>query len=260
MRTVLDLSTYAGADGADGPSGYIAQAAEPAGGYLWYDTDRTPTPVNLQAASGVTIDKTSGLGIKVDIASPTFPWADLIGTMVVDEAGANSAVLATYRGGSVREYRFGAGDKIDLRYHLPHDYAPGTDIYIHVHWSHNGTAITGTGTFSGTVAATYAKGHQQASFGAEVSVTISNTNITTGNTPQYWHRIEEVQLSNNGGTGGKLDTSLLEVDGLLLVNFTLDTLPTITGGTTAELFIHAIDIHYQSTGIGTKGKAPNFYS
>ena len=68
-----------------------------------------------------------------------------------------------------------------------------------------------------------------------------------------------MQLSNNGGTGGLIDTSLIEPDGLLLVNFTLNTLPTITGGTTAEAFIHAIDIHYQSTGIGTKNKAAGFY-
>jgi len=211
------------------------------------------------AANGLIIEKTSGLGIKVDTATPTYPWVDLIGFMAVDEARANSATLVVYRGGSVREYRFGVSDKIDLRYHLPHDYAPGTDLFMHVHWSHNGTAITGTGTFAGTFVMSYAKGHQQASFGAEKTVVVSNTNITTANTPQYFHRIDEVQISNNGGTGGLLDSNIIEVDGMILVNFTVDTIPTITGGTTAEPFIHAIDIHYQSTGIGTKQKAPNFY-
>jgi len=210
-------------------------------------------------AAGVLIEKTSGLGIKVDLTAPSWPWADLIGIMVVDEAGTNAATLAAYRGGNVREYRFGAADKIDMRFHLPHDYAPGTDLFIHVHWSHNGTAITGTGTFSGMISYTYAKGHQQSAFSAEKQVVITNSNITTANTPQYHHRIEEVQLSSSGGSATLLDSDLVEVDGLLLVNFTLNTLPTITGGTTAELFIHAIDIHYQSTGIGTKQKSPNFY-
>ena len=36
------------------------------------------------------------------------------------------------------------------------------------------------------------------------------------------------------------------------------TLPTFGGS--GKLFIHTCDIHYQSTNIATKNKAPNFYS
>lgn len=45
------------------------------------------------------------------------------------------------------------------------------------------------------------------------------------------------------------------VDGLLLGYSKLVTLPTIPGG---NLFIHTVDIHYQSTGRATKNKSPNF--
>lgn len=205
--------------------------------------------------------KTSGVGIKVDPAAPTFGWKDLIGAIVVDTAAANAATLDTYRGGSVREYRFGVNDKIDFRFHMPHDWVPGTYLYIHVHWSHNGTAITGTGTMSCSLAHTYAKGYDQASFSAEKTLTCADTNVTTANTPQYRHKITEVQLSNNGGTGNLLDTASLEVDGLILVNLTVDTIPTITGGATAEPFIHFVDIHYQSTQLATKQKnGPAFYT
>ena len=141
------------------------------------------------------------------------------------------------------------------------DWVPGTDLYIHVHWSHNGTAITGTGTFSSTVAHSYAKGYDQASFTAEETLTCADTNVTTANTPQYRHKITEIQLSGSGGTGGLLDTEILEIDGLIFVNFTLDTIPTITGGTTAEPFIHFVDIHYQSTQLATKARnGPAFYT
>ena len=27
----------------------------------------------------------------------------------------------------------------DITFHLPHDYVPNTDIFIHVHWTHAGT-------------------------------------------------------------------------------------------------------------------------
>ena len=185
--------------------------------------------------------------------------------MVVDESGANSASLAAYRddgsGNLVREYRFSVNDKVDLRFHIPHDYVPGSHLYIHSHWSHNGTAITGTGTMTTTYGCSYAKGYDQAAFSAVKTATISDTNVTTGNTPQYRHKILEAAISDTGGTGNLLDSSLIEVDGLVLVNFTVTVIPTITGGTTVEPFIHFIDIHYQSTQLATKQRnGPDFYT
>ena len=216
--------------------------------------------VNIDADdSSIVLDKTSGAGFKVDLATPDYPWKDLIGLLSVDEAGANAATLTAYRGGSIREYLFGSGDLIDIRFHMPHDYAPGTDLFIHVHWSHNGTAITGTGTTTVEITHSYAKGFDQASFTAEEVVTVTNANVTTATVPQYRHMTDEVQLSGAGGTGGLLDTALLEVDGMLLVQAEVTSIPTVTGGS-AGVFIHAIDIHYQSTNIGTAGKAPDFYA
>lgn len=212
------------------------------------------------SAAGIYLNKDPGTGIKVDPDAPVYPWRDLIGNLVVDEAGVNSATLTDYHGGLVREYAFAAGDKIDLRFHMPHDYVPGTDLFIHMHWSHNGTAITGTGTTTGTIAHSYASGFGQGEFTAEGTVAISNTNVTTATVPQYNHRVEEVQLSQSGGGDGMLDTDILEVDGIVLCNFTMTTIPTITGGASAKVFVHAIDIHYQSTSVGTIGKAPNFYT
>jgi hypothetical protein len=87
------------------------------------------------------------------------------------------------------------------------------------------------------------------------TITYNTTDITT--TPQYRHRIDEIQLSTAGGSAARLNTTNIEVDGLILIRLKLTTLPTITGG---DLFVHTADLHYQSTEIGTKNKAPNFYS
>jgi hypothetical protein len=147
---------------------------------------------------------------------------------------------------------------VDCEFHIPHDYVPGTDLYIHHHWSHNGTAISGT--FALTYYVTYAKGHAQGVFSTEKEI-LSSTAITDiAQIPRYSHQITEHQLSRTGGGTALLDSNLLEVDGVIGVNLTVQGIPTITGGSPNEPFIFFIDIHYQSTGIGTKNKSPDFWT
>jgi hypothetical protein len=202
--------------------------------------------------------KTAGIGFKLDTTSPTYPWKDLIGHIDIDVTGANAATLTPFMGGNVRAYAFGPLDKCDLVFHIPHDYVPGSDLFVHVHWSHNGLTISGS--FLGTIAYTYSKGHNQGIFGAEKTVTIPYNTVNIATTPRYVHRIDEVQLSSNGGSASLLDSNLIEVDGLIAMNYTQTTAPSIASGTPNEPFIFFIDIHYQSTGTGTKQKAPPFWT
>lgn len=206
----------------------------------------------------LVLPKASGKGILTDPDAPTYCWRDLEGTFLFDDAGANALSLAAYRGGLVRQYAASASDKVDCIFHIPHDWAPGSDLYLHVHWSHNGTTITGNIQFDW--AFTHAKGHNQANFPAEktAQVIYATTNIAT--TPQYRHRIEEVAITAGSADSNHFDRADIEVDGLLLVTLTMGAIPTITGGSPNEPFIHCIDLHYQSTGVGTKQKAPNFYT
>ncbi len=200
--------------------------------------------------------KAAGAGIKVDQSTPDYPWVDWHGWLIPDIDGANRPTLAAFRG-NVREYSYAVGDKLDMKYHVPHDYA-GTDIHLHLHWAHVGTAISGS--FILDYAISYSKGHNQADYSVPITPqqTISAPDIAT--VPQYRHRIDEFQLSAASPSATQLQTSLLEPDGVILVNLTVNTIPTITGGTTAEPFIHYLDIHAQSMAHGTKNKAPNFYT
>lgn len=206
--------------------------------------------------SEIQLPKTSGAGIKVDITTPTWGWRDLEGVEITDVLGANAATLTLYQT-PVREYAYSVGDIMDIRFHIPHDLVPNTDMFIHFHWSHIGTAISGN--MSVNCSSTYAKGHNQANFPAPkvVPITYATTNIAT--TPAFRHRIEEAAWSSAGGSATLFDTALLEVDGLILMNLAVTAIPTITGGTSNEPFIHRVDLHYQSTNIATKAKAPNFY-
>ena len=185
-------------------------------------------------------------------------WKDKEGGLIARNSGATAPSFTAFRGGAIDQYAFSANDEIQFEFHIPHDYKPGTDLYLHVHWSHNGTAISGNMVW--TYYATYAKGHNQANFPAEVTgtITYATTNIAT--TPQYRHRIDEIQLSASAPTASQVDTDDLEIDGLLLVNVTATTIPTITGGTPNEPFLLKVDLHYQADAIGTLNKAPNFYA
>lgn len=209
-------------------------------------------------ANSIVLPKTSGVGIKVDEAVPTFGWKDLLGRIDPRDGGATAPALAVYRAGRVREYAFAANDEADLQFHMPHDWVPGTDIFIHAHWSHHGTAISGSLVVD--FFTTFAKGFGGAIFPAEVQTTLTVSTPNVATIPQYSHRINEVQLSAASPTANQIDTDSLEVDALLLVNMRVTTIPTISGGVSNDPFIHHIDIHYQSNGMATKNKAPNFYT
>lgn len=217
-------------------------------------------------APEIVLPKASGSGIKVDQTTPTFGWKDLLGAIVPGERWRTDVPrvdvpdCAAFRGGIVRAFAFSVNDKIDqIAFHLPHDYAEGTDIFIHSHWSHNGTAISGTLVWDYFV--TYAKGHNQAIYSPEIHLQQTILTPDIGTIPQYQHRLDEIPLSAQGGGVSLLDTALLEVDGLILVALYPSVIPTITGSANNnEPFLFHVDLHYQSTGLATKSKAPDFYA
>lgn len=201
--------------------------------------------------NGQVYPKAKEIGIKVDNAAPDFGWHDLTGDIFYDPSSPNTPSYQPYIG-SIKERQYDVGDEGFLTLHLPHDYAMGTDLFIHVHWSHNSLTVEG-GAPTFAIEGTYAKGHNQAAFGPPVAVTLSEPASTT----RYQHMITEVQFSNVGGTGGLLNTNDIEVDGLLLLRVALIG-NTMTDGVLP--FVHFVDVHYQSTGLATKQKSPDFWT
>ena len=101
----------------------------------------------LKTFTGLNVPKTSGTGLSVDGA---FGWADIIGNVQPKATGAGSPARAAYGGANLAQYAFVANDVCEFEYHIPHHHAPGTDLFWHVHWSHNATTITGRSKRSGT--------------------------------------------------------------------------------------------------------------
>ncbi len=200
----------------------------------------------------IVLPKTSGKGIQVDNTTPTFPWHDLTGAIVVKLTGVGRPVFTTYKG-NIEEYQFSINDKAEFTYHIPHDYVPGSDIHLHVHWSHISAAVTG-GTITFGYELTCAKGHNQAPFGANIIGTI----VATASATQYQHIVSEIQISAASPSGSQIDSDDLEPDELILIELFLNA-NNMTGAT-PDPFVHEMDIHYQSTNIGTKQKAPDFHT
>jgi hypothetical protein len=205
--------------------------------------------VRWHGNSSLVVDSVSGKGIKIDTTTPDFGWHDMIGDIDTRGFGGSEPTFALYQG-TIRAYQFAVGDDVFNNFHVPHDYAPGTDLYIHIHWSHNsGTVTTGATTWDFEIM--YAKGHDQAPFTIK-TIPVSQNASTT----QYQHMIAEVAFTAEAADATHFDRDDIETDGLVSVRTRL-TANTMDGG--AVPFAHFVDIHYQSTGLPTKNKAPSFY-
>jgi len=205
---------------------------------------RTATDkLELAVTDSLVLPKTSGVGIKVDVDTPAYGWRDIIGNLNVRGTGANDPTFAIYTGTAMRQYQFSATIMMEVFFvfHIPHDYVPGTDIYLHMHWS-NAAAVPGTVIWGFEYA--FAKGFNQAPFPAFQTVTATQNSPAT----RYQHMVAETAA---------ITIAALEVDGLLLVRAYRDaTVDTCTDA----VFGHTADVHYQSSNMATKNKAPSFYA
>lgn len=212
---------------------------------------------NVFVGQDIIVPKTSGTGIKIDSAAPGFGFADILGDQFSKNTGATKPLLTAYNG-AINGWLFGVGDEAFISYHIPHDYVAGSEIFLHIHWSHIGTLVTGGDvTFKAT--SIYSKGHNQAAF---QSTPATGTFTGTASTIQYQHILSEASYSASTPTGIQIDQDLIEPDGVIELTFEVDANNlTVSSGGVPDIFVHFVDIHYQSTGIiGTKAKVPDFYT
>lgn len=212
--------------------------------------------VELRDGTNLAVPKTkNATGIKIGpVTNQTYGWHDLTGQLqVYGDVGDASRLV--YRGG-IKALEFNEGESAYVDFHMPHDYLPGSDIFIHVHWSHTSTLVTG-GSATWGFEVMYAKGHNQAAFHAPVLISV----VQNASTTQYQHMIAETVGSTAGGSLVLLDTNDLEVDGVMQCRLYLDSNDlTVSSGPQPNLFAHFVDIHYQSTNVATKNRAPDFWA
>jgi hypothetical protein len=197
--------------------------------------------------SMVSLPQTSGSGLQVGVDAPTFGWRDIIGQIEVRGSGGADPSFAIYTGTVMRQYQFSATtmQEVFVVFHVPHDYVPGTDIFFHVHWS-NAAATPNTGNVKWGFDYSFAKGFNQAAFPAFQTVTVLQACPAT----RYQHMVAETVA---------VSIPALEVDGIILVRL-YRMANDIEDNCSDAVFAHTSDIHYQSSNMATKNKAPNFYA
>jgi hypothetical protein len=172
-------------------------------------------------------------------------WRDMLG-QIVPRANVPTSPTWTQMGTTpFWSYLFALNDEIWIPYHIQHDYAPGTPIYLHVHWTTDGTQ---TNTVKWQFEYCYAKGFNQGNF--DVSGGRSTTVEQAAQGTAWRHMVSEISTP--------ISDANFEVDGVLMVHITRIT----NGGTnnTDKVFMILADCHYQCNAFNTKNRTPDFYA
>lgn len=212
---------------------------------------------DLRDGVDLMVPKTQGKGMKTDsLGTPSYSWRDITGVFRIDEVGAGKPTWATYIG-NFRQPQFTVNDQVFFTYHMPHEYVIGSPVYLHTHWSHNSTlVIDGSVTWGFEVTA--AKGHNQQAFDTPSTFSVVSTLITP---VQHQHMIAEVCIADVGGAGGTIDVARMEPDTLIIGRlYLIANNITVSSGGVPKPFVHEVDLHIQTTIIGTKQKAPPFWT
>lgn len=203
----------------------------------------------MHSDAGFSMGKSAGTGIKAgDQYSQQWTWRDKEGQILSRGVGATDPDWTIVGAGPFYDYAFALNDEVWINYHVPHDILPANHpdfqgIFFHVHWYQSGT---NTASVKWQYTYTHALGFDQAAFSSTGTV-ITVEQTAPGIARQ--HMIAETTSVNI--------TGMTEPDGIIKVHLKRIT----NGGTnnTDTIYVPTADIHYQSTNMGTVGKAPDFY-
>ena len=176
-------------------------------------------------------------------AAPELAWRDITSEMFARTSGSAAPSLSLFRG-MLYTWQFlpSTLQSLYATFHMPHDYAPGTPIYIHVHWSE---AAPDGGKVRWGFEYSIAKGHGQEAF---PNTSITYVEQTCGGA--YYHMVAET---------GAISSRSLEPDALILVRIFRDA-PHANDTSGQGAFAFTCHIHYQADRHGTLNRAPNFYA
>ena len=205
----------------------------------------TGAAIETVFSDDVIRDVVSGEGTKIgDATTSDFGWRDILGAINVRGIGVTDPTWTQIAATGFWDYAFDVNDVCWINFHMPHDYVPGTDIHFHVHWLANGTNVN---TVKWQFTFAYADGFGNGTFPLTTPTVVTAEEAGSGTA--YDHMITETAAVTIAG---------LEVDGIIKCKITRIT----NGGTdnTDGIFLQLSDIHYQSTNLPTKNKAPDFYT
>jgi len=209
----------------------------------------------------IVLPNDSGKGLQVGrfAEDSDWGWRDITSPIEVRGVAATDPAWAQVGSTDFYAYQFGVGDYVWQTAHIPHDIVPGTPVHFHVHWF-PGTVSSPMDTNAVTweFEYAYAKGFDQQAFDfahATSPLTNSGTVYATSASPGtlYQHVVTE--------TAAVIIPDLTEPDGLIHYRVgRINNQTSPVANNAEEIFVLTTDIHYQSTNMATKQKAPNFYA
>ena len=183
-----------------------------------------------------------------------YGWKDLLSEATARATGPAAAPYNAYRTAgtdSVYGYELDTTARVlSGQSHMPHDWAVGTKVYMHVHWGMNfGNAAAvvappGTPTpITFRLAWSYARGYGVEAFSAPAGVDIAVTHSNI----QYSHDIAEFSDAQ------AILPDNCETDGLILWS-----VRRTTAAPAYNPFVFMIDMHYQTDGRDTNERNRTF--
>jgi hypothetical protein len=205
----------------------------------------------IELSGNIVFEPVSGVGIQFGYDPPTFGWRDITSAIQTQGQGATDPVWTTFFG-NINAFQFqDDGDQCWVDFHIPHDYVPGSELYIHTHWGLN--VLNTTSTLTWGFDATFCERDDIAPniFPATTNKLVSH-DCSAIPVSANTHVVSEVQLTSGGGF---LNDRQIEVDGIILCRIYLAD----DAAGAVNPFLFFVDIHYQSSNLATKNRAPNFY-
>lgn len=178
--------------------------------------------------------------------NPQSGWRDITCDIQVRGSGTASPTWNVIRNG-ICGWRFSATamNEVQMNIHLNHDYALGTPIFIHAHWT-TATTPTPAQKVRWGFEYTIAKGHGQEAFPASTIVYVEQSISQI-----YQHMVAEIPVG--------IVSDSFEPDTLILCRIFRDGAH-VNDTFSGTVFLLTADVHHQVNTFATANKSPNFYA
>ena len=175
-------------------------------------------------------------------------YDDYVQSGLAVATGASAPVLTTFRN-NVQLYAFkgsGPTEQVFFTVHILHGLKAGTDITIHVHWSH--TVTSPTGALKWNVDWTLARGYEVGTFNTGTTTSSGTMSVVhTPNALPYVHHItDDDSMTITAQTELEPDSVVL----CRLYRDSGDAQDTFSG----DAFLINVDVHYQRDKLGTAAR------
>ena len=116
-------------------------------------------------------------------------WRDIISEVNARASGSNSPTFTRLGTSPFYAYKFAVDTECWMNFHLNHDYAPGTAVFPHVHYTTDGTA---TIPIRWEFAIAVAKGHGQEAFNVPTPIIITVDSVPIASA--WSHMVAEIAM------------------------------------------------------------------